>query len=671
MSASPLRAHFAGLSNAALEALASRGLVRRALADVGAGKVEIKSEEPQAAEFLVDGETVHVSADGIRRSTCTCPAPGVCRHKLAAAIHLRDAAKARDTQSSAAPANWKEVFGAITPAEIARFAGKSGWEKALERAQASEAVSITDEGATLAVNFGAAEQPVVFLPTGGLKAAISKVPAATRKVAIAAAALAVRRSFELPEPEQREAPEPVASDEPNVQILATVKDFLERTYSTALAVAPIALEDEARRLSLGGRVEALPRLSGLLRRIATGLAALRRREADADSDAVLAAVAEAYAVCVALESAPAGPARANIAGQVRQEYSEAEEAELFGLGARLWETATGARGVTTHFYGAGSGQTYSVTLARPDGSDIAFNPAAAFRSTAIWGHPMVRLCAAQLKPPNLKASAAGRLSTSSSTQAETVQWSPARDIVLNWACVFDDWVRLEARLQSLFTPRLAVERRADVPVVLIFSRYATAQFDELTQSLTWPLADTAGRWIGLSLDYEGAERARIVALERAIATQRFWAVLALATEDDGRIDLHPYALWGSAQSLLDFSNESTGDLMSLLQRLRFGGRPRSGPQAVVAGGSASDVLLERAWRALLKRAEVGASVAVENFASEAGKLAAALEAAGLSAVARQFRRIAAGSGPAAGSAIRAAYAVFAARRARAQLAWMR
>jgi len=93
------------MSDTALEALASRGLVRRALSDNAAGRVELRHQDDDAAEFSVDGETVRLVAAGLAQSSCSCPAAGICRHRLAAVVHLRSHAPA-----DSACVDWRAVF---------------------------------------------------------------------------------------------------------------------------------------------------------------------------------------------------------------------------------------------------------------------------------------------------------------------------------------------------------------------------------------------------------------------------------------------------------------------------------------------------------------------------------------------------------------------------------
>jgi hypothetical protein len=656
------------LDDAALEALASRGLLRRAAAD--AGRVQIEREDERSADLVLDGETIRLDVKGLAASTCTCPAPGLCRHRLAAAIHLRGAT----AMAGAKRTDWTAVFSAIGIEEMARFAGKSAWRDALA-ARSDVLVEIKPEDASLTVRLGTAE-PVVFLATGGLDAAITKAPAKHRKSRIVAAALAARRAFGLPPPAiETNADADLPARAPDRHVLQEIRDFLCRVYGTGLAIVPMALEEEARRLALAGRVEAMPRLSGLLRSLASGIGALRRREADADGEALLTLAAEAHALCVALDAAPSEQLGAGLAGQARQDYAAAGDLALVGLGARLWETASGAHGVTTHLFDPEGGRAYTASLARPDRIDPLFDPASAFRQTAIWGTTMTELCAGWAHLAGAQASPSGRLSMVASVAARVEPWTPAREAVAGWSCAFDDWTALAASLQSAFTPRLAAGPPPEVPVVLIFSRHAQAQFDEIGQSLVWPLADARRRWIGLTLRHEGPERDRIVALERRVASGRFWAVLAVAAPDAGRIELRPYALWGETQHLLDFGTaprDAGTASPSILDRLRrLGRRPADGPARSVTPAPETTALLKEAWTLLLRRAETGGMQSLDRFSRDARTLAGRLDIAGFATLAHSYRGLATANPEALpGLSLRVAYMVSTLQRVRAHLLWM-
>ncbi len=221
-------------------------------------------------------------------------------------------------------------------------------------------------------------------------------------------------------------------------------------------------------------------------------------------------------------------------------------------------------------------------------------------------------------------------------------------------------------MRDRLAPRLARDTAAAVPVVLLFTRHASTRFGEITQTLNWPLADGTGRWIGLSLDYEGEGNARIPALEQTIRDERFWAVVAIGSLEDDRIALRPYALWGTRQILLDFAPGAKAQdketFMAWVRRLAS--NRAAGPDAFITLDPITDTLLKRAWGLLVRRAEAGQRNV--GMPADAVELSQMMERAGLEALAQVFATNETGKG----AALRAAYALITARKSRAQLPWM-
>lgn len=676
---SPLRAMAAALDDAALEALAPKGLIRRATADVAAGHVTVTREDDQSAEVAADGQIIRVSATGPRAATCDCPAPGVCRHTLSAFIVLRDAPEPTEPglpEAEPAPPDWSALAADFTADRLSRFAGKVGWRDALARAEVAKTAEVLQLVDTLQVRLAPGDDPVVFMAHGGLEAALSRAPEKSRKAQIALAALAVRHALGMAEldttPTSHDAALPATvSDD---RILPAVQDLLRRLFRAALAFAPRALEEEVRRMALTGRVEALPRLSGMLRRIADGLAAVRARNADADPDALLEAIAEAYALTVALSAAGASPDRTTLAGSARQTYTPIGDLELFGLGAQRWEAGGGARGVTAYLHHPASGRSFSLSHARADSNDPTFDPHNAFDHSPVWTASLRALSTGSVAVRNASASADGRLSMGRETSASITTWTPNAKAVRDWPCAFDDWAQLQESLRQTFSPALIAPRPPRQPVVLMQARFAPLRFDELSQTLIWPVADQAGRWIALTLPYTRLHSARVEALERVGKSGSFWAILGTAEPSGGRLEIRPYAVWNDRLHLLDFDSGSrtwtpkagSGLMQRLLsQKLR----QDRGDMVLHERGDATSRLIDEAWGLLLHHAEMGQGGTPETMSKRAADLADRLAHAGLPPLGRAMARLS--SHPSGEAGLAATWALACARRSRASLAWMR
>lgn len=93
---------FAAYDAETLAALAGEGLLRRAQKDLDAGKVARIEYEPLSV--IADGQTVRLDPLKPERSTCTCPAAGWCKHRVAAILLIRAAAESETPASAASNA---------------------------------------------------------------------------------------------------------------------------------------------------------------------------------------------------------------------------------------------------------------------------------------------------------------------------------------------------------------------------------------------------------------------------------------------------------------------------------------------------------------------------------------------------------------------------------------
>ena len=92
-----MRADLLALTDDSLASLANRGIVKRAVKEVAEGKgptVTVTETDDVVGEFA-DGTTVKLPAGiTLEKAQCTCPASGVCRHRVMTVIAYRDSAPA-------------------------------------------------------------------------------------------------------------------------------------------------------------------------------------------------------------------------------------------------------------------------------------------------------------------------------------------------------------------------------------------------------------------------------------------------------------------------------------------------------------------------------------------------------------------------------------------------
>lgn len=87
------RADLLALTDDALAALANRGIVKRAVREVAEGKgPAVSADGATVTAAFADGTTVVLAGGAtLEQSTCTCPASGMCRHRVMLAVTYREA----------------------------------------------------------------------------------------------------------------------------------------------------------------------------------------------------------------------------------------------------------------------------------------------------------------------------------------------------------------------------------------------------------------------------------------------------------------------------------------------------------------------------------------------------------------------------------------------------
>lgn len=569
MSDAPLKEVLAAFDEAALIGLASKGLLRRARRDIEQDLVDVVELDDATAVVQADGEEVRLDTKGPAAARCTCPAAGMCRHILAAVLVVQagreeaaDTAPVEETEGeestdapeepSDTPAQPPDPIAEIcnlSEAQIAKWAGKAAMRAALEMLADEAAPGITREGRAVVVRFADDVPEIRYLPGLGLDGMVSKVSKTKRKALHAAAVLAVRQGEGVdPAPDERAdatpASEPVA---PDADFLNAVERCLADCVRTGFNKAPLVLEERLFALSVATRADDLPRLSRLLRAISAMVRSKRAREFTLDTHAYFSRVADAFMLVRALQSDVIASDMVKLgalAGLVRQDYAATQTLELFGAGAQVWQTGSGARGVTGYFYSADLNQWFSASLARSSGQDPSFKPMHAYRSEALWSASSLQtLSRSRVVLTNPAASADGRLSMAKTVKCTTTPWPVSREAVSDWPACIHTWGELQSDLLAHFRPSLSEGQVAPRPVLLAPSHHAPAYFDELAQQTVWPLCDADGAWIGLTLPH-GTWNDHISGhLEALAKTRTMWAVSALAISERDRFVLRPFAVW--------------------------------------------------------------------------------------------------------------------------------
>jgi len=583
---------YAQIDDATLEAMTSKGIVRRARADA----VNVRFESTGADEMVatIEGATVRLDDKGMAKARCSCPAATICRHKIAVVLALRTQAG----EQQAAPTveiDWPTRLSTFDRKTLQNAAGKAGLREAIRLVALAEATTV--EAGTLSLKvvlrLNTEEIEVAIPAQGDFTSVVSSLAERRRPASHAAAILAARRHFghEAIEIDEAEAVADQQEFVPYGPLLTAMRDAVCRAYSHGFAVPSRALEERLMLLAVSSRAEAMPRLSASLRRIAEGLEQRRSRNVNHDPVEMLREIAFAHALLYAVSQTQDRGRLRRLAGAVRAEYEPIGDVDLIGLGATLFETIAGAVGVTGHFVEPATGRRFTASLARGTTHDTRFDPRAAYRIQPVWGDTLARLSSATFRLSGAQASFTGRLSLSQTSRAEAIQpFRPSREGITAWAqdrngpladVAHMSWPTLADHLARCFAPSLDMPALSAQPVVLLPSRIAPVAFDDLTQRLRWPLMDLSGAWISLTLDHNdegrGLGASRIAALEAAIGDggdKRPFAIVAIARPEGGKLTLEPIALWGEPQTSLDFPDRSPPQETDVVARIMAGLRKR-------------------------------------------------------------------------------------------------
>ncbi|QBF33426.1 SWIM zinc finger family protein [Thalassococcus sp. S3] len=487
-----LAALLASSDDDALAALTSKGVLIRAKKDVDAGKVTLSAQEKDSATFNVAGEVLTLNAKSLDTARCTCPATGICRHIVAAVIFLRDQAEVT-TDAGPVPLDF-------TLQEIEKFAGKD-WPAACGLAEEAQ---VPDTKGTVIASFAESAAKVTFPNGGGLRDAIYKGPvAAHKRRSIAAAALAVARANGAALPEivaQTSAPYADAGT------LDRITAALEMAAISLAAGTFAQAQAHLFNIAVDTRAEAIPRIAAELRGLSKNMDPEALRTASVTPTDLLGGIARSYALAEALRLAPDDPA---LVGVLARTFAPSGPKSLAFVGAEIWQTPAGARGLTMMFSDLEDGTIYRAVQARAAGTDLTFNPMHQW-TTTLWS----------LAKPSAMA---GRTIT-----LPDAAIAGDNGLGLNQTAIFGaaiglgdllgvqtDWQELHQAVRHQLGEGLR-QRAGDALIILKPDSLAGIGFDGYAQVAVWDWMDANGSCVTLKLPDDPGLRAKLAALVRRI-----------------------------------------------------------------------------------------------------------------------------------------------------------
>lgn len=543
-----LRAAARSLDQASLEALASRGLVRRAQKDLERGvSVVVAGSEPTRVTLRVGEWEVAVDEHGWARARCGCPAEGVCQHVVMAVLFLQEdqgPTSAGPGEPPGVPADPFREWMDISADALAQWAGAPAYRKGLTLAAGVEAE--VEVGTVVHVRFRARNVEVRFVPGSGLEGAITSGPRVGDESGwVVAALVQLQRSrgadWRLPATGGALVPD-AGAPRSREEVLTACQRLAREMAAQGLARLSASIEPRLMTIAMSALAVNLPRLSHLLRAIACEVAACRNRDARGDSARLLARLAESEALCEALKR-DGGSASPELVGTHRARFEEVGTIEISGIAAWPWETASGYVGLTVLFWDDSARSWNTWSEVRPRSDAAGFEPVARFGHPGPWAgvdspRQAVR---SRLRLMRARRTGSGRLSASTQSRCLVLGASQPASCGVP---ILDDWSGLDAIWRRAQSAGLRPDDPRARIVALRIHSTGTRRFDEVRQTLVWPCADLSGIGIPLELAFTPRSETAIRCLESLDPAALTGAVVVGRLERSGRaLALVPFVVY--------------------------------------------------------------------------------------------------------------------------------
>lgn len=565
-----------------LTTLANPGLLRRAYKDVEAGKLRWLEEGAQGGLIEADGQRVKLDGHGPQKATCDCPAPGVCKHILAAVLWLREQPVADE---NAVADGSDEVASAPDPlADLLACPGdlvlKAAGVAAVRRAAEMPVIEAEwhGQGGALVITLPELGASCRWIVGAGFAGMVSEIAAKERKLFHLLAVAAVHRAAGLPALWVASPPvfDTAALSGRERAFLAQLRGALDELILAGLSHVGQQTSARLLALNMSARAEGLPRLAALLRNLGGMVDGLAARDHRIEEHDVLALIAQLHALSEALlavgevgDKSAAARMQA-LRGRLQRNYEAGGALDVLPLGAWWWLTDGGARGLTLAFWDIAGARIVQAALARPDGSDYGFDRNKAWSVMPFWdgAGSAQNIGSVPWRLEEVRLAEDGRLAIGGTTRATALPHWSADDARL--ADVgFGDWAEVSAALRAAGG---LTGQRADL-MLLRPASVGEPRLDETAQRIEWPVVDADGRSLNLLLPCEERTRQRMLNLERLYARRAPMHGVLVRVSDATRGELEVLTvlstdLKGQLQTIsLDYANEAAPPKAGLGQRI--------------------------------------------------------------------------------------------------------
>jgi len=650
-----------------LVALANAGLLRRAAKDVEAGKVGWAAAGDGGSTVEADGQSVELDARGPQHTRCNCPAPGLCKHILAAVLWLRSAPMDSSGQiaagsPAAAPAGEPDPLADLLAADSAALFKAAGAAATRQAARAPSAgLEWRVQGGALVMDLPELGVTCRWIVGAGFAGMVSEVAAAQRKavhlMAVAALRMALGQPLDWPQglapaaqPADTVARAELAPGER--AFLEQVRGALHELLGAGLSHASTLVGARLLALNMSARGEGLPLLAAMLRNLGGMVDLLVRRDHQAQERDALALMSRIDALCAAMLAPGAEPARPDLLpalrGQSRRTFDSAGTLELLPLGAHWWQTLGGARGLSLSLWDVQGARLLQAGVARPDASDGAFTRHSAWNAQALWpgAGAAAQVCEGPLVLSQPRLADDNRLALGGTSRAQSLPAWRADDPRLR-QLGYGDWAELSEHLRGM------TGLAAGMGDTLLLRPAATRApvLHEAQQQLRWAVQDAQGRWLELVLPLGPHTDQRAENLDRFAARQAaVHAIVIRVEQSHASTHLVPFAALstdagGQVQAVsFDFADEPARRT-SLAQRILRLMQLRKDLAPPVAPPTLAGRLLQPVLQVLEAQAATGRMALTQTQQEQLNRAASPIAAVGLHTLSRALDAHCAAPGP--------------------------
>lgn len=647
-----------------LVALANAGLLRRAAKDVEAGKVRWAVAGDGTSTVDADGQSVELDARGPQHTRCNCPAPGLCKHILAAVLWLRTVSATPSesvqpgspaTTPAGEPTPPTDPLADVLATDSAALFKAAGVTAARQAAQTpATGLEWRVQGGTLVMDMPDLGVTCRWIAGAGFAGMVSEVPASQRKavhlMALAALRLALGQPLDWPPglvPTAKPADASVLAASERA-FLGQVRSTLHELLRTGLSHASALVGARLLALNMSARGEGLPLLAAMLRNLGGMVDLLVRHDHQAQERDALALMSRIEALCAAMLAsgepsitdsngiAPPDPLPA-LRGQLRRTLSATDTLELLPLGAHWWQTLGGARGLSLSLWDVQGARMLQASVARPDASDAAFTRHSAWSAQALWpgAGAAAQVCAGPLVLSQPRLADDNRLALGGTSRAQGLPAWQANDPRLG-QLGYGDWAVLAEHLRGM----TGVAASIGDTLLLRPANTRAPVLHEAQQQLRWAIQDAQGRWLDLVLPLGPHNDQRAENLDRFVARQAALHALVVRVEQShATTHLVPFAALstdanGQVQAVsFDFAKEPARRT-SLAQRILRLMQLRKDLAPVTAPPTLAERLLQPVLQVLEAQAATGRMALTQTQREQLHLAASPIAAMGLHTLSR-------------------------------------